>query len=55
MVAIERVHQYSTLPSEAAWEVADGLPSQDWPSRGDIDVKDLKVDTFFFNLHYVLL
>uniref|UniRef100_A0A804RDZ8 ABC transporter C family member 4 n=2 Tax=Zea mays TaxID=4577 RepID=A0A804RDZ8_MAIZE len=43
MVAIERVHQYSTLPSEAAWEVADGLPSQDWPSRGDIDVKDLKV------------
>ncbi|XP_025825744.1 ABC transporter C family member 4-like isoform X2 [Panicum hallii] len=43
MVAVERVHQYSTLPSEAAWEVADCLPSPNWPSRGDIDVKDLKV------------
>ncbi|TKW03487.1 hypothetical protein SEVIR_7G027800v4 [Setaria viridis] len=43
MVAVERVHQYSTLPSEAAWEVADCLPSSNWPSRGDIDVKDLKV------------
>ncbi|RLM74168.1 MRP-like ABC transporter [Panicum miliaceum] len=43
MVAVERVHQYSTLPSEAAWEIADCLPSPNWPSRGDIDVKDLKV------------
>ncbi|KAJ1270321.1 hypothetical protein BS78_06G045100 [Paspalum vaginatum] len=43
MVSVERVHQYSTLPSEAAWEVAECLPSPNWPSRGDIDVKDLKV------------
>ncbi|OEL20416.1 ABC transporter C family member 4 [Dichanthelium oligosanthes] len=43
MVAVERVTQYSTLPSEAAWEVADCLPSPNWPSRGDIDVNDLKV------------
>ncbi|XP_062183787.1 ABC transporter C family member 4-like [Phragmites australis] len=43
MVAVERVNQYSTLPSEAAWEVAGCLPSPNWPSRGDIDVKDLKV------------
>uniref|UniRef100_J3LW13 ABC transporter C family member 13 n=1 Tax=Oryza brachyantha TaxID=4533 RepID=J3LW13_ORYBR len=43
MVAVERVNQYSTLPSEAAWEVADCLPSPNWPSKGDIDIKDLKV------------
>ncbi|XP_062225216.1 ABC transporter C family member 4-like [Phragmites australis] len=43
MVAVERVNQYSTIPSEAAWQVADCLPSPNWPSRGDIDVKDLKV------------
>ncbi|CAL5028657.1 unnamed protein product [Urochloa decumbens] len=43
MVAVERVHQYSTLPSEAEWEVEDCLPSPNWPSRGDIDVRDLKV------------
>lgn len=48
MVAVERVNQYSTLPSEAAWEVADCLPSPNWPRRGDIDVKDLKVRNFMF-------
>jgi len=48
MVAVERVHQYSTLPSEAAWEVADCLPSPNWSTRGDIDVKDLKVSIILF-------
>ncbi|TVU04046.1 hypothetical protein EJB05_50394, partial [Eragrostis curvula] len=43
MIAVERVNQYSNLPSEAAWEVADRLPSPNWPSQGDIDIKDLKV------------
>ncbi|TVU07241.1 hypothetical protein EJB05_47288, partial [Eragrostis curvula] len=43
MVAVERVNQYSTLPSEAAWQVADCLPSPNWPSSGDIDIKELKV------------
>jgi ATP-binding cassette, subfamily C (CFTR/MRP), member 1 len=44
MIAVERVNQYSNLPSEAAWEVADCLPSPNWPSQGDIDIKDLKVN-----------
>jgi len=48
MVAVERVHQYSTLPSEAAWEVADCLPSPNWSTRGDIDVKDLNVSIILF-------
>ncbi|KAG8064046.1 hypothetical protein GUJ93_ZPchr0004g38273 [Zizania palustris] len=43
MISVERVNQYSALPSEAPWEVADCLPSPNWPSRGDIDIKDLKV------------
>jgi len=43
MVAVERVHHYSALPSEVAWEVADCLPSPNWPDRGDIVVEDLKV------------
>jgi len=43
MVSVERVNQYSTLPSEAAWAVADCLPSANWLRRGDIDIKDLEV------------
>lgn len=44
MVSVERVNQYSTLPSEAAWAVADCLPSANWLRRGDIDIKDLEVN-----------
>ncbi|CAM0907934.1 unnamed protein product [Alopecurus aequalis] len=43
MVSVERVNQYSTLPSEAAWAVEDCLPSENWLRRGDIDIKDLEV------------
>jgi hypothetical protein len=32
MVAVERVNQYSTLPSEAAWKVADFFPHQIGPA-----------------------
>ncbi|KAL6650385.1 hypothetical protein ACP70R_009310 [Stipagrostis hirtigluma subsp. patula] len=43
MVAVERVNQFSTLPSEAAWKIEDHSPSPNWPTHGDIDIKDLKV------------
>jgi ATP-binding cassette, subfamily C (CFTR/MRP), member 1 len=50
MVAVERVNQYSTLPSEAAWKVADRLPSSNWPSLGNIDIRDLKVNNSFYHI-----
>ncbi|KAL6841171.1 hypothetical protein ACP4OV_029140 [Aristida adscensionis] len=43
MVAVERVNQFSNLPSEAAWKIEDHLPSPNWPTHGDIEIKDLKV------------
>ncbi|CAN6247686.1 unnamed protein product [Urochloa humidicola] len=43
MVAVERVNQFSTLPSEAPWKIEDRLPSPNWPTHGDIEIKDLKV------------
>uniref|UniRef100_A0A0D9W2Q2 ABC transporter C family member 13 n=1 Tax=Leersia perrieri TaxID=77586 RepID=A0A0D9W2Q2_9ORYZ len=50
MVAVERVNQFSTLPSEAAWKTEDHLPSPNWPTHGDIDIDDLKVPTeYTFN------
>jgi hypothetical protein len=42
MVAVERVNQFSTLPSEAAWKKDDHPPLY-WPTHGDIDINDLKV------------
>ncbi|RLM73469.1 ABC transporter C family member 14 [Panicum miliaceum] len=43
MIAVERVNQFSNLPSEAPWKIEGNLPSLNWPTHGDIDIKDLKV------------
>ncbi|KAJ1270320.1 hypothetical protein BS78_06G045000 [Paspalum vaginatum] len=43
MVAVERVNQFSTLPSEAAWKIEENHPYSNWPTNGDIEIKDLKV------------
>ncbi|PUZ46363.1 hypothetical protein GQ55_7G069300 [Panicum hallii var. hallii] len=43
MIAVERVNQFSNLPSEAPWKIEGNLPSPNWPTHGDIDIKDLKV------------
>lgn len=54
MVSVERVNQFSTLPSEAAWKIEDNLPPLNWPSHGDINIKDLKVTylLFFYYLFF---
>jgi len=43
MVSAERIKQFTKLPSEAAWEIKGCLPSPNWPTQGDIVIKDLKV------------
>nr|XP_019709005.1 ABC transporter C family member 14 [Elaeis guineensis] len=43
MVSVERIKQFCNIPSEAAWEIKDCLPSPKWPTRGDVIIKDLKV------------
>ncbi|KAL6884691.1 hypothetical protein ACP4OV_010627 [Aristida adscensionis] len=43
MVSVERIKQFTNIPSEAAWRIKDCLPVANWPTKGDIDVIDLKV------------
>ncbi|ONK62947.1 uncharacterized protein A4U43_C07F9770 [Asparagus officinalis] len=43
MVSAERIKQFTNIPTEAAWEIKDCLPSPNWPTHGNIDVQDLKV------------
>jgi len=43
MVAVERIGEYSELPSEAALVNDFDKSVSDWPSTGDIDVKSLSV------------
>ncbi|KEH37259.1 multidrug resistance protein ABC transporter family protein [Medicago truncatula] len=42
MVSVERIKQFTNLPSEAPWKIADKSP-QNWPSHGTIELHNLEV------------
>ncbi|XP_002523063.2 ABC transporter C family member 14 [Ricinus communis] len=43
MVSVERIKQFTNIPSEAAWEIKDRIPPPSWPAQGNVDLKDLQV------------
>ncbi|KAL2341766.1 hypothetical protein Fmac_009706 [Flemingia macrophylla] len=43
MVSVERIKQFTNLPSEAPWKIADRSPPQNWPSEGNIELDNLQV------------
>lgn len=43
MVSVERIKQFISIPSEAAWKMTESLPSPDWPSSGNIEITNLQV------------
>ncbi|KAJ7955107.1 ABC transporter [Quillaja saponaria] len=43
MVSIERIKQFTNIPPEAAWRITDSLPPLNWPSNGNIELKNLQV------------
>lgn len=43
MVSVERVKQFTAIPSEAAWAIKDRVPPSNWPTQGNVELKDLQV------------
>lgn len=43
IISIERIYQYSQIPSEAPLVIEDSCPPTSWPESGTIDLIDLKV------------
>ncbi|TYK18126.1 ABC transporter C family member 4-like [Cucumis melo var. makuwa] len=43
MVSVERIKQFTIIPSEAAWRMKDKLPPPNWPTHGDVHLQDLLV------------
>ncbi|KAG8663516.1 hypothetical protein MANES_01G217900v8 [Manihot esculenta] len=43
MVSVERIKQFTNIPSEAAWKIQDQIPPPSWPAHGNVDLKDLQV------------
>ncbi|KAJ7527162.1 hypothetical protein O6H91_16G039700 [Diphasiastrum complanatum] len=43
IISVERIKQYTIIPSEAAFVIEGSRPSNDWPLHGAIDMQDLQV------------
>jgi len=43
IISIERIYQYSQIPSEAPATIEDSRPPSSWPVNGTIEIFDLKV------------
>ncbi|XP_020231728.1 ABC transporter C family member 14 isoform X2 [Cajanus cajan] len=42
MVSVERIKQFTDIPSEPAWNIKDRLPPSNWPGQGNVDIKGLQ-------------
>ncbi|CAB4291806.1 unnamed protein product [Prunus armeniaca] len=42
MESVERIKQFTNISSEAALEIKDRVPPSNWPSRGNVELKDLQ-------------
>jgi len=43
MVSVERIKQFTDIPSESEWERKETLPPSNWPFHGNVHLEDLKV------------
>ncbi|KAF7811131.1 ABC transporter C family member 4 [Senna tora] len=43
MVSVERIKQFTVIPSEAEWNIKDRLPPPNWPHHGNVNINDLQV------------
>ncbi|KAL5700039.1 Canalicular multispecific organic anion transporter 2 [Ranunculus cassubicifolius] len=43
IISVERMLQYTSIPSEPPLVVEESRPEKDWPPRGEIDIHDLQV------------
>lgn len=43
MISVERILQFTNIPSEAPLEIKDCRPDSEWPTSGNIELKNLHV------------
>lgn len=44
IISVERILQYTLVPSEPPLLIEDHRPDRSWPSHGEIDIQDLQVN-----------
>lgn len=43
MISIKKIRQFIIIPSEATWVVLESVSSPNWPSKGNVELNELKV------------
>jgi len=55
IISVERILQYTSIPSEPPLVVEETRPNPSWPSYGEVDIQDLQVvsaTTYMFMVLY---
>ena len=45
IISVERIFQYTCIPSEPALVIEETQPDHSWPSHGEVDFRDLQVSS----------
>ena len=53
IVSVERIKEYSELPSEDSWTNENNKPDDNWPNKGEIEFRNYSVK-YREELDYVL-
>ncbi|XP_059669697.1 ABC transporter C family member 3-like [Cornus florida] len=43
VISVERMLQYTSIPSEPPLTIEENRPDNHWPSRGEVDIRDLQI------------
>lgn len=47
IISVERIFQYTSIPSEPPLIIEENRPDQSWPAFGEIELHNLQVFSFF--------
>ena len=50
MVSVERIREYQEITEEAAFDLPENDPGQDWPENGVIKFENYQVEKFFIKI-----
>lgn len=53
VISVERILQYTSIPSEPPLTVEENRPSSNWPSMGEVELHDVQV--IIIDIHHFLL
>lgn len=56
MISVERILQYTNIPSEPPLTISESMPDCQWPVKGEIELRDLHVRLLNFTYYsYITL